>query len=119
MTKLRIKFLVLLVFLFSCNSKWDETLLHGNWVVYDWTVAHSGQKVTQQMDFTFNNDKTYEIDYGSENELGEYYLAGEYLHTKEEGSIDKSVRIRYLNQDTFQFEMNRAGSLELVTLLRP
>lgn len=117
---MRILALAVLAFIFSsCSSKWDEASLYGKWEVDDWVVNSSGKKISQQMDFAFQSDKTYELDYGTEKEIGTWYLAGEYLHTKENGSIDKSVKIKHLSMDALQFEMNRSGSLEFVTLKRP
>ncbi len=117
MKNLALAFLLLTIV--SCSSKWDEANLHGKWKVESWIVNSSGKKISQQMDFTFYPDKNYEVDYGTEKEIGTWYLAGDYLHTKENGSIDKSVMIKHLSQEAIQFEMNRAGSLEFVTLKRP
>jgi len=103
---------------YSCSSVWDSKHLLGEWKVSDWIVVSSGKAVNQKMDFSFTSDKKYTVDYGQENEKGSYYISGEFLHTKEEGSIEKSVRIIKLNPDSLMFEMNRAGSLERVTLIR-
>jgi len=102
----------------GCNSVHDEALLHGQWKTSKWIVVASGKNIQNQMDFTFTPDKTYEVDYGSQQENGTYYIAGEYLHTKENGAIDKSVKIKLLTADSLVFEMNRAGALEHVLLLK-
>ena len=100
----------------SCNSLHDETLLHGNWKVSEWKEVQSGKAISQKMDFQFDADNSYSVDYGSQKEAGSYYLSGEFLHTKETGSIEKSVRITKLTADSLVFQMNRAGSLEVITL---
>ena len=111
-------FCLTLMLLQGCNSLHDEALLHGQWKTQKWIVLSSGQKINNKMDFTFNADKTYVVDYGSQDEKGSYYIAGEYLHTKETGATEKSVKIKLLTTDSLIFEMNRAGSLEQVLLLK-
>lgn len=108
---------VLLTFL-ACNSAFDASLLNGNWKVSTWQVVSSGKSISQKMDFVFNTDKSYLIDYGSEKETGTYYIAGQYLHTKENQGIEKSVLIQKLTRDSLVLNMNRAGSLEEIILLR-
>ena len=107
----------LMLFL-GCNSLHDEALLHGQWQTSKWIVVSSGKKIPNRMDFTFSTDKSYEVDYGSQKENGNYYIAGEYLHTKEDGATEKSVKIKLLTTDSLVFEMNRAGALENVTLVK-
>lgn len=109
---------ILLLCALACNSVYDITLLHGSWQVASWREVANGYTIDQRMDFEFNADKSYLIDYGSEKELGSYYLAGEFLHTKEDGGIEKSVRIKSLSSDSLVLNMNRAGSLEEIILIR-
>lgn len=105
--------------LIACNSAFDASLLNGNWKVSTWQVVSSGKPISQKMDFVFSTDKSYIIDYGSEKETGTYYIAGQYLHTKENQGIEKSVLIQKLTKDSLVLNMNRAGSLEEIILLRP
>jgi len=109
----------LLLLASACNSLYDATLLHGNWKVSSWKVVSSGQAINQKMDFNFNPDESYHIDYGSQKEEGRFYIAGEYLHTKEHQGIEKSVLIQKLTKDSLVLNMNRAGSLEEIVLVRP
>ena len=111
-------FILTLVFLTSCNAKWDKAFLIGDWNTIEWLKIDSGEKISNTMRFSFQDDDRYTVDYGSQKELGKYWIAGEYLHTVEDGKAEKKVRITKLNSDTLVFEMNRAGYLELVTLLR-
>jgi len=110
---------IVLVLLSSCSSSLDVSLLNGEWKVAAWKVVSSGKAISQKMDFNFNADKTYVIDYGSQKETGTFYLSGQHLHTKENGGIEKSVRIKHLTRDSMILDMNRAGSLEEIILVRP
>lgn len=108
----------LVIGLLACNSLHNIELLHGSWVVADWRRVGTNITISQRMDFDFNADKTYSIDYGSEKEVGSYYLAGEFLHTKEKGGIEKSVLIKSLSADSLVINMNRSGSLEEIILTK-
>lgn len=110
--------LLVLFLLSSCNSLHDKTLLHGEWSVHSWVIKSRGKSITNQMDFTFSADDSYTVDYGSLKESGTYYIAGEYLHTKANGEPEISVMITKLVADTLIFDMNRAGSLEEVVLVK-
>ncbi len=116
--KFLLTFCLTLMLLQGCNSLHDEALLHGQWKTQMWMVLSTGQEIKNKMDFTFSPDKTYVVDYGSQDEKGSYYIAGEYLYTKETGATEKSVKIKLLTADSLIFEMNRAGSLEQVLLLK-
>jgi len=120
MTHFKFTFLLaLLLFLLACNSAHDATLLHGKWKVVDWREVNSGKSISQKMFFDFKTDKSYIIDYGAQKEEGSYYISGEYLHTKENQGIEKSVLIKSLSKDSLVLNMNRAGSLEEIALVRP
>jgi len=112
-------FITILSFvIISCGNNYNEVLLHGKWKTHDWTVKTTGKKVTGQMDFEFNTNGEYLIDYGSQNEKGKYWITADYLHTVETGQSEKSVKVLKLTKDSFHFQMNRAGSLEEVLLLK-
>ena len=104
--------------LFSCGSDFDSQLLMGKWKTVSWTNLATGQKMNNQMDFQFENDGRYLVDYGTVKEKGEYWLTGEYLHTVEDGLSEKKVKIISLSQDSMVFEMNRAGVIEKVVLIQ-
>jgi len=109
---------LLALFCLACSSSLDASLLPGTWTTIEWKVLSTGELRSNKMDFAFTTNDRYAVDYGSALEKGSFYLAGEYLHTKEDGAIEKSVRLRKLTRDTMIFEMNRAGSIEVVTLAR-
>ena len=112
--------LVTLVFLLlvSCTDNFDETLLHGDWKTTDWYILDSGKKINNQMDFSFDADRRYIIDYGTEKENGKYWIAVDYLHTVEDGKAEKKVKIVMLTKDTLDMEMNRGGRLERLLLTK-
>ncbi len=109
----------LLCFL-SCGESFDFDAadLIGNWKTASWMENHSNKKIPNQMDFTFQQDSLYEIDYGSLKEKGKYWIAGEYLHTIEDGQAEKKVRLIMVKRDSVIFEMNRTGKLETVILTK-
>jgi len=98
------------------NEKFDALLLPGEWTTTNWVVEKSDKKITNKMDFTFGTDGRYEIDYGSIKEKGKYWVAGEFLHTVEDGAAEKKVKLTNLTADKMNFEMNRTGQIELVSL---
>lgn len=115
------KYVILLVILFvSCQSNnYQETDLHGNWKVVNWEIASTGQERSNQMDMSYAADGSYTVDYGSEKEVGKYWIANDFLHTTETGQAEKKVKILDLNRDTLSIQMNRGGELENVLLVRP
>ncbi len=110
----------LLVCFLSCaeNFNFDATHLIGNWKTASWIENISNKKIPNQMDFTFRQDSLYEVDYGSIKEKGKYWIAGEYLHTIEDGQAEKKVRLKLVKPDSIIFEMNRTGKLETVILTK-
>ncbi len=111
---------ILFLALYACQptSPYDVALLHGEWKVDSWKILTTNESRTNQMDMSFNADGSYIVDYGSEKEKGKYWLANESLVTVENGLSEKSVKILKLNADTLSFQMNRAGQLEDVVLLK-
>jgi hypothetical protein len=104
---------------FSCQSNnFNKEDLQGTWKVVNWEIEKTGQKRTNKMDMTFAEDSRYSVDYGSEKEMGEYWIANGFLHTHEDEQEEKKVRILKLTQDTFHMQMNRGGSLENVLLIK-
>ena len=102
----------------SCEDKFDEALLHGDWRTTDWYILDTNQKINNQMDFSFDSDRRYTIDYGTEREMGKYWIAVDYLHTVEDGKAEKKVKIINLTTDTLFMEMNRGGRLERLVLTK-
>ncbi len=111
-------FLSILFSALGCKGEYDVTMLHGKWKTVEWTILPTNETRSQQMDFTFNANGRYLVDYGSEKEEGKYWVYGQYLHTVEDGAIEKKVRLLSLSENNCLIEMNRAGTLERATLER-
>ena len=105
-------------FVISCVSPHDESKLLGEWQTVDWIVINTGENISNKMNFTFNANYRYEVDYGNQKEHGKYWISGKFLHTLEDGETEKKVKILKLTLDSLIFEMNRAGSLEKVILTK-
>ncbi len=102
----------------SCQPKYTPEDLFGEWETVSWTIESNGQAIDQKMDFSFFEDKTYKVDYGSIIEEGKFWTETEYLVTVENGQYEKKVKILNITQDSFVFQMNRGGRLEHVILIR-
>jgi len=100
------------------TSPFNEDLLEGSWKVDKWTIESTGKTRTNKMDMNFKNDMSYEIDYGPESERGRYWISGIYLHTFEKGETEKKVKLIKLVSDTLEIQMNRAGEMENVLLIK-
>lgn len=100
----------------GCTSDFEQSKMVGQWKVTTWVKTKDNTQINAQMDMTFNQDGTYQIDYGEEKERGKYWLSGEFLHTVEEGQSEKKVKIELLQNDSLKIQMNRSGSLESVLL---
>jgi len=109
---------LLTLLIISCADGLDESLLHGSWKTVEWKVVDTGQEINNQMDFTFDSKRRYSVDYGTEKEQGRYWVAVDYLHTVEDGKAEKKVKIKSINSDTLQLEMNRGGRIERLVLLK-
>ena len=109
-------FIILFLFSACANDKFDALLLPGEWKTTSWIEQNTNKKINNKMDFTFGEDGRYEVDYGTVKEKGKYWIAGEFLHTVEDGQAEKKVKLTSLLSQKMTFEMNRTGSIELVTL---
>lgn len=111
-----------LIFLFTITacqeSKYNQEQLKGTWIVKKWKIESTGKVINNRMDMTFADDGLYDINYGSESEKGKFWISGENLHTVETGKTEKTVKILNLRADTLEIQMNRAGQLENVLLLK-
>ena len=107
----------LLCFL-SCVEQHDESLLIGQWKTDSWIINSSNARINNKMDFNFNADGYYELDYGSKKEKGKYWISNDFLHTQEVDMAEKKVKLNLLVQDSIIFEMNRGGRLETVILVK-
>jgi len=109
---------ILATVLMACQSKYDVKKLYGEWNLSEWVIESTGKKVSNKMNMNFQKDGTYIIDYGSKKENGKFWIANEFLHTVETGKAEKKVKLLQLVQDSLMFQMNRAGQLEKVSLVK-
>jgi len=115
---MRICFLFSLLIFFSCNDGLDKSSLYGSWKTVDWYQEDSGNRIQQKMDFDFSEDGRYVVDYGSQNEKGDWWVRGNFLHTREDDQMEKKVHISSIMKDTMRMDMNRGGILETVVLVK-
>jgi len=113
-----ISLIIGMTFLNCESNNFDPQLLVGSWEVSSWEIDETDKAIDQMMDMTFNEDGSYLVDYGSEQENGKYWIAGKYLHTVEKGQAEKKVKLVELVVDSMRFQMNRGGRLESVLLLK-
>jgi len=104
--------------LIACKDKWEDSALLGKWNTVSWTEKLSGKSIGNKMDFHFMEAGKYDVDYGSVQSSGKYWIANEYLHTVENGKVEIKVLIVNLNQDSLVLELNRGGVLETMVLLK-
>ncbi len=109
---------VALVFLLGCAGKYDEDQLAGTWRGVEWKDVTNDRVIDAEVTFVFEPDGRYEASSGASSEKGEYWISGENLHTREDGKAEKKVKIARLEKDTLLFEMNRAGVIEEILLVR-
>lgn len=106
--------------LFSCESTENNNeQIYGKWQAISWEVdgvenLGEGANVT----FVFNEDETYTASSGSSEEAGSYRLTENNLYTTAKGQIQKLVQINLPSTDTMMMNMNRAGTPEMMTLVR-
>ena len=104
----------------SCEpAENDNEQIHGKWQVISWEVAGVetlGEDAT--VVFDFKSDDTYVASSGSSEEAGIYRLETNNLYTTAKGQIEKMVAIKLSSIDTMVMDMNRAGTPELMTLVK-
>ncbi len=108
---------VVLMLLFACSGKFTDDQLVGKWKAVEWKDITNNKTIDIAVDFTFEEDR-YVAHYGESTEQGKYWITGEHLHTVEDGKAEKKVKIAKLQNDSLVFEMNRAGALEELVLVR-
>lgn len=116
------KLLSIIIFstlILSCQSaNENKAKILGNWNTVKWTIDDSNRERSNKMDFQFNENDRYKVDYGSEKEEGKYWFEDNELYTIEDGSALKKVEIEFIGQDSMLMKMNRAGQRETVQLIR-
>jgi hypothetical protein len=107
------------LFLISCDNTEEYDKIAGEWNCTQWIVESTGEdRCNDNVYFNFKRDKTYDSKITGETETGVYKLANGLLYSTPKGKLEIGVEINKLNKDTLQFIMSRAGSKEILTLLR-
>lgn len=109
---------IALFFLIGCAGKYEENQLIGQWAGVEWKDVTNEKIIDEPVRFTFEEDGRYEATAGTSSEKGKYWVSGENLHTQEDGKAEKKVKIARLQNDTLAFQMNRAGVIEEMVLVR-
>ncbi len=119
MIKRSVFLFILVSLLWACGGMSDppEEIL-GQWKTHEWTIDQTGARISGKMDFTFDKDGGYQVDYGTQKEIGVFRVDGDRLYTTENGQARKYVKIKKLTKDSLIFGMNRAGRLETVVLIK-
>ncbi len=103
----------------SCNAiESTPEAIYGHWETKKWIIDKTGAPIRGKMDFLFERDGHYTVDYGSQLERGTFSVQGERLYTTEDGQARKYVKIAKLTADSLIIGMNRAGRLETVVLTK-
>jgi hypothetical protein len=104
----------------SCQpAENDNEQIHGKWQAISWEAAGVetlGEDAT--VSFEFKNDDTYVASSGSSAEAGIYRLETNNLYTTAKDQIEKMVEIKLPSIDTMVMNMNRAGTAEVMTLVK-
>ena len=108
--------IISLLVLIACNDGVDKTKLYGQWKTTEWKELASNRIIPNTMEFDFQENGQYVLDYGSEIEEGKWWIRGDFLHTREKGQMEKKVKITKISGDSMVFHMNRGGILEQVIL---
>ncbi|MEM1216035.1 MAG: lipocalin family protein [Bacteroidota bacterium] len=109
---------VFLLLFTACEGPYQSESLVGSWQSIAWRNTTTGTERTTPVHFQFGADERYVATYGAQEEQGRYWIEQENLHTIEDGKAEKKVRIAKLQNDTLIFEMNRAGNLEELVLVK-
>jgi len=109
-----------IVILMGCqnDSIYEDNQLFGKWNLVEWTNKTNETKIDVKVDFEFDEDGRYIGRYGNAAEKGKYWISGNNLHTIEDEKAEKKVKITKLENDTLVFEMNRAGEIEEMILIK-
>ncbi len=115
----RILLFVVALGLLSCAQlQGIDPRIVGSWQTVEWKIEKTNELIPLKMEFHFDSSGYYKVDYGNSVEEGTYYIQGERLYTTEKGQAQKYVQIVQLSEDTMRLRMNRAGRLELLTLVK-
>ena len=107
------------VYWFSCESPFKtDPNIYGQWHKVSWVIDQSGEEMKGEMAFSFDEDGTYQVKFGNQEEKGVFQIKEDKLYTTAEGQAEKFVKIIQLTADSLQLKMNRAGRMETVVLVK-
>ena len=115
-----ILFLALCLFSFlGCSSENNNQRVVGQWQGISWKVKGqpSGRNASN-VHFEFNADDTYTASFGQQKEEGAFRLVENKLYTTAKGQAEKMVQVTFLKLDTLVMDMNRAGTVEELVLVK-
>jgi hypothetical protein len=106
--------------LLSCEpAENDNEQIHGKWQAISWkAIGVETLSDEATVIFEFKNDDTYMASSGNSVEAGIYRLETNNLYTTAKGQIEKMVEIKLPTIDTMIMNMNRAGTAEVMTLVK-
>jgi len=103
----------------SCNTKESNPLLYGEWRGAEWLIeGNASNRNVAETYFSFDPNGNYSFGYGSTIEKGTFKVENDMLFTKPEGQAEMMVKISKLTKDSLVFDMNRGGTVEVLTLLK-
>ncbi|MEQ8707159.1 MAG: lipocalin family protein [Phaeodactylibacter sp.] len=117
------KYLLLLfpiLLLTSCSTDTSgDTQLTGEWQGVSWMVNEQpSNRDASQVTFEFQPDGTYSASFGTQAEAGSYRVEADKLYTHAEGQAEKMVEVALSGTDTLRMDMNRAGTPEVLVLVK-
>ncbi|HHM21221.1 MAG TPA: hypothetical protein ENJ20_04265 [Bacteroidetes bacterium] len=107
------------VFLFGCQSENDNQKIVGHWQGISWSVkGQPSGRDAGTVHFEFNADDTYSASFGAQKEEGKFRLVKSNLYTTAKEQSEKMVQVALPSPDTLIMDMNRAGTLEQLILVK-
>ena len=111
--------IISLVIALSCQDVENMKHIQGKWKCVQWSVAEDQDaNNSQDVHFTFLEDKTYSYTNGGMVEKGTYKIEGGNLYTTPENQLEMSVKLEKLTADSMIFQMSRGGMPETMTLIK-
>ncbi len=108
-----------LLFLFACTDPGSDVQITGTWQGISWIVnGETSGRNANQVTFTFEPTGTYTGAFGTQEEAGTYRVEGNKLYTHAEGQAEKMVEVALSGADTLRMNMNRAGTPEVLVLIK-
>lgn len=120
LNKMPLFFLTILTITFlSCGSDNSNQRIIGKWQGISWHVkGQPSGRDAADVSFEFNADDTYSAAFGQQKETGVFDLTDNKLYTTATGQAKKMVEIHLPTLDTMVMDMNRAGTMEELILVK-